>query len=95
MPKHFFTNHGPQTLLAKFEGVFSTNKDLAAFDALVGYLRSAKKLNGDLLNAKSDSRATQEFQTEVQNAIRRVKLLRSTLLCEFAKVARKKVQEAQ
>jgi superfamily II DNA or RNA helicase len=41
MPKHFFTNHGPQTLLAKFEGVFASNKDLAAFDALVGYLRSS------------------------------------------------------
>jgi hypothetical protein len=32
MPNHFFTNHGPQTLLAKFEGVFSSNKDLAGKD---------------------------------------------------------------
>ncbi|MFN0076831.1 MAG: hypothetical protein ACKVY0_10170 [Prosthecobacter sp.] len=41
MPKHFFTNHGPQTLLAKSEGVFSSNKDLSAFVALVGCLRSS------------------------------------------------------
>ena len=37
----FFTNHGAQTLFAKFHGVFASNKDLAAFDALVGYLRSS------------------------------------------------------
>ncbi len=41
MSTRFFTNHGPKTLLSKFEGVFSSNKDLAAFDALVGYLRSS------------------------------------------------------
>ena len=41
MSTRFFTNHGQQTLFAKFEGVFSSNKDLAAFDALVGYLRSS------------------------------------------------------
>ncbi len=41
MSTRFFTNHGSQTLLAKFEGVFASNKDLAAFDALVGYLRSS------------------------------------------------------
>jgi superfamily II DNA or RNA helicase len=41
MSTRFFTNHGAQTLFAKFEGVFSSNKDLAAFDALVGYLRSS------------------------------------------------------
>ena len=41
MSTKFFTNHGQQTLLAKFEGVFASNKDLASFDALVGYLRSS------------------------------------------------------
>ncbi len=41
MSTRFFTNHGQQTLFAKFEGVFSSNKDLAAFDALIGYLRSS------------------------------------------------------
>jgi hypothetical protein len=41
MSTRFFTNHGAQTLLAKFEGVFSSNRDLAVFDALVGYLRSS------------------------------------------------------
>lgn len=41
MSTRFFTNHGAQTLLAKFSGVFSSNKDMAAFDALVGYLRSS------------------------------------------------------
>lgn len=41
MSTRFFTNHGQQTLFAKFEGVFASNKDLAAFDALVGYLRSS------------------------------------------------------
>ena len=35
MSTRFFTNHGQQTLFAKFEGVFSSNKDLEAFDALV------------------------------------------------------------
>ncbi len=38
MSTRFFTNHGSQKLLAKFAGVFSSNKDLAAFDALVGFL---------------------------------------------------------
>ena len=37
MSTRFFTNHGAQTLFAKFQGVFASNKDLAAFDALVGY----------------------------------------------------------
>ncbi len=41
MSTRFFTNHGAQTLFAKFQGVFASNKDLAAFDALVGYLRSS------------------------------------------------------
>ena len=39
MSTRFFTNHGQQTLFAKFAGLFSSNKVLAAFDALVGYLR--------------------------------------------------------
>ena len=38
MSTRFFTNHGAQTLFAKLEGVFASNKDLASFDALVGYL---------------------------------------------------------
>jgi hypothetical protein len=37
MSTRFFTNHGVQTLFSKFEGVFASNKDQAAFDALVGY----------------------------------------------------------
>jgi superfamily II DNA or RNA helicase len=41
MSTRFFTNHGVQTLFAKFEGIFASNKDMAAFDALVGYLRSS------------------------------------------------------
>lgn len=41
MSTRFFTNHGAQTLFAKFEGAFASNKDLTAFDALVGYLRSS------------------------------------------------------
>ena len=41
MSSKFFTNHGSQTLLEKLMGVFASNKDLRAFDALVGYLRSS------------------------------------------------------
>jgi hypothetical protein len=41
MSTRFFTNHGAQTLFVKFQGVFASNKDMAAFDALVGYLRSS------------------------------------------------------
>lgn len=41
MSTRFFTNHSAQTLFAKFQGAFSSNRDLAAFDALVGYLRSS------------------------------------------------------
>lgn len=36
MSTRFFTHHGAQMLFAKFQGVFAFNKDLAAFDALVG-----------------------------------------------------------
>lgn len=41
MSSKFFTNHGPQTLFDKFRGVFASNRDLRAFDALIGYLRSS------------------------------------------------------
>lgn len=37
MSTRFFTNHGVQTLFAKYEGIFASNKDMAAFEALVGY----------------------------------------------------------
>ena len=30
----FFTNHGDQTLLNKFQGVFESNTDIEGFDAL-------------------------------------------------------------
>ena len=39
MSTKFFTNHGQQTLLDKFKGVFASNPDLRAFDALVGITR--------------------------------------------------------
>ena len=35
----FLSNHGQKTLFAKLAGLFCANKDLAAFDTLVGYLR--------------------------------------------------------
>jgi hypothetical protein len=38
MSTRFFTNHGDQTLLRKFQGVFESNTDIEWFDALVGYL---------------------------------------------------------
>lgn len=41
MSSKFFTNHGEQTLLAKFRGVFASNPDIEHFDALVGYLRAS------------------------------------------------------
>lgn len=41
MSSKFFTNHGEQTLLAKFKGVFESNPDIEWFDALVGYLRAS------------------------------------------------------
>ena len=37
----FFTNHGDQTLLNKFQGVFESNIDIEWFDALVGFLRAS------------------------------------------------------
>jgi superfamily II DNA or RNA helicase len=37
----FFTNEAENSLLNKFAGVFAANKDIARFDALVGYLRSS------------------------------------------------------
>src|SRR5438270_624261 len=37
----FFTNHGDQTLLRKFQGVFESNTDIEWFDALVGFLRAS------------------------------------------------------
>ncbi len=36
-----FTNHGDQTLLNKFQGVFESNADIEWFDALVGFLRAS------------------------------------------------------
>src|ERR1039458_1535766 len=41
MSTRFFTNHGEQTLLRKFQGVFESNADIEWFDALVGYLRAS------------------------------------------------------
>lgn len=41
MSSRFFTNHGEQTLLRKFQGVFESNADIEWFDALVGFLRAS------------------------------------------------------
>jgi superfamily II DNA/RNA helicase len=41
MTTRFFTNHGDQTLLRKFQGVFESNTDIEWFDALVGFLRAS------------------------------------------------------
>jgi superfamily II DNA or RNA helicase len=41
MSTRFFTNHGDQTLLKKFQGIFDNNPDIQWFDALVGYLRAS------------------------------------------------------
>ena len=41
MSTKFFTNHKTNTLLNKLEGVFGHNKDIEAFDALVGYFRAS------------------------------------------------------
>lgn len=41
MSPRFFTNHGDQTLLRKFRGIFENNSDIEWFDALVGYLRAS------------------------------------------------------
>ena len=41
MSSRFFTNHGDQTLLNKFQGIFDNNPDIEWFDALVGFLRAS------------------------------------------------------
>jgi len=41
MSTRFFTNHGDQTLLRKFQGVFESNTDIEWFDARVGFLRAS------------------------------------------------------
>jgi hypothetical protein len=41
MSTRFFTNHGEQTLLKKFQGIFENNPDIEWFDALVGFLRAS------------------------------------------------------
>lgn len=41
MPTKFFTNQGDNSLLKKFEGVFSNIPSIKNFDALVGYFRSS------------------------------------------------------
>lgn len=41
MSTRFFTNENQNTLLNKFEGVFTHNRDIQYFDALVGYFRSS------------------------------------------------------
>ncbi len=41
MSTRFFTNHGDNTLLAKFRGIFEHNPDIERFDALIGYLRAS------------------------------------------------------
>ena len=41
MSTKFFTNAQQNTLLKKFEGVFSNNRDIMFFDALVGFFRAS------------------------------------------------------
>jgi len=41
MSTRFFTNEEQNTLLQKFEGVFTHNQNIQFFDALVGYFRSS------------------------------------------------------
>jgi superfamily II DNA/RNA helicase len=41
MSTRFFTNEDHNTLLKKFEGVFTHNRDIQFFDALVGYFRAS------------------------------------------------------
>jgi hypothetical protein len=41
MSSRFFTNHGEQTLLKKFQGIFDNNPDIEWFDALVGFSRAS------------------------------------------------------
>ncbi|HQN87534.1 MAG TPA: SNF2/RAD54 family helicase, partial [Bacteroidales bacterium] len=41
MSTKFFTNNEENTLLKKFEGVFTYNPNIQHFDALVGYFRAS------------------------------------------------------
>lgn len=41
MPTKFFTNQGDNSLLKKFEGVFTNIESIRHFDALVGYFRTS------------------------------------------------------
>ncbi|MFN4298773.1 MAG: helicase-related protein [Thermaurantimonas sp.] len=41
MPTKFFTNSDDNTLIKKFEGIFTYNPNIHYFDALVGYLRAS------------------------------------------------------
>jgi len=41
MPTKFFTNSEENTLIKKFEGVFTNNPNIEYFNALVGYFRAS------------------------------------------------------
>ena len=41
MTTKFFTNEAENTLLNKFKGIFTSNRDIQFFDALVGFLRAS------------------------------------------------------
>ena len=41
MPSKFFTNSDENTLIKKFEGIFTHNPSVKCFDALVGYFRAS------------------------------------------------------
>ncbi|HRK28507.1 MAG TPA: hypothetical protein PK239_14620 [Chitinophagales bacterium] len=41
MSTKFFTNSEENTLINKFEGVFTYNPNIQYFDALVGYFRAS------------------------------------------------------
>jgi hypothetical protein len=41
MSTKFFTNNSDNTLIKKFEGVFTHNPNIHFFDALVGYFRAS------------------------------------------------------
>jgi len=41
MSTRFFTNEDQNTLLKKFEGVFTHKRNIQFFDALVGYFRTS------------------------------------------------------
>lgn len=47
MSTRFFTNHGEQTLLRKFRGIFENNPDIERFDALISYLKGTCSVLGD------------------------------------------------